>query len=142
MPLSRDEIVEIRTHAHRYAGPYTPTYFKLAAAVVRLADHLLETPAVCGDDLPTSAENAIARDHILRGALELAAKEPEPLAPSCGTCRYWFAMPEVSDNRGQCRRRPPIAFSGDELLAAFPQTFSADWCGEHNGRPHPLRVLG
>lgn len=138
--LTPDEIEEIRLHAHRYAGPYTPTYHRLATAVKRLAEHLQETAAVCADDLPTAEETAAARNHILRGANELKAGGGRPEPSACANCRYWREIADADDDRGECRRRPPVASAG---VTPFPQSHATDWCGEWEGKsPHPLRVLG
>ena len=148
MPLTPDEIEEIRLHAHRYAGPFTPTYQRLASAVERLAQHIQETNAVCGDDLPTTEETAEARDHILRGAEELKRRRAvegwrektvassnlhHGVGESCASCRHWH---RGRGEAGVCRRYPPRV--GQER----PEVMSSEWCGEYQSlTPHPLRVM-
>jgi hypothetical protein len=129
--LTADEIEEIRLHARRYSGPFTPTFQKLAANVERLVAHITEDDMACADDLPTSDENAAARDHILRGQAELRRVGP-PGPPSCGSCVFWVAGSGPSMH-GRCRRHPPR----DQ---GFPSTTVTEWCGEYQARPQPLRV--
>ena len=159
MPLTPDEIEEIRLHAHRYAGPFTPTYHRLATAVERLAGHIQETKTVCGDDVPTEAENAEARDHILRGAEELkraravagwkritaesAARLHGGEPPRCESCRWWQAIEASDEDRGLCRASLPMSPSPGDVMGEWLQTLPGDWCRHHEPRlPHPLRVLG
>lgn len=67
---------------------------------------------------------------------------------SCGTCRFWIALPEQSQVRGfvvgACRRRSPtrnwdFAVSpphstrdGKRWTGRWPLTAEDDWCGEHS----------
>jgi hypothetical protein len=43
----------------------------------------------------------------------------------CETCTYWYDLNE--DNRGQCRRSPPLL---QEFKTLWPETKGFDWCGE------------
>jgi hypothetical protein len=63
------------------------------------------------------------------------------LKPRCADCRYW----ETTDSDiGDCRRAPPgvstlapeAAASGGALRAVWPQTATADWCGEFERIEH------
>ena len=38
--MTADEIEAVRLHAHRYSGPFTPTFQRLAISVERLVDEL------------------------------------------------------------------------------------------------------
>lgn len=159
MPLSRDEIEEIRLHAHRYAGPFTPTFQRLAANIGRLVSHILENPMP--DDLPTTEENAAAAshaDHILRGAEELKRRQAvegwrektlassdryhaAPAVPiACRSCQWWDEQ-EHGRGRGLCRAALPQADVGGD--GVWPVTRGDDWCRLHEpAAPHPLRVHG
>jgi hypothetical protein len=61
------------------------------------------------------------------------------MADTCSICRYW-GPPAVGDNRGNCRRYPPLPLFGthwgkpgdglSHLESHFPQVYGTDWCGE------------
>lgn len=54
--------------------------------------------------------------------------------PTCSTCRFWD--PTESRQRGLCRRNAPRSHLGPAgmdvpVQAVWPETLSADWCGQH-----------
>src|SRR5688572_22971303 len=48
---------------------------------------------------------------------------------TCSDCAYWQQMADGSDI-GRCRRYPPVLY-GTGAMAAWPQSRSGAWCGEH-----------
>ena len=54
---------------------------------------------------------------------------------NCATCRFWRPG---ADGRGECRRRAPLPTLDDRkhYVAVWPVTRAADWCGEHQPKPH------
>jgi hypothetical protein len=60
--------------------------------------------------------------------------------PTCATCRWWDALPEVSEVFGMCCAKMP---SGDyrrtvtiegrrvEIEVSWPPAHRTNWCGEH-----------
>jgi hypothetical protein len=138
MPLTPDEVESIRLHARNYAGPFTPTYQRLAAAVVSLAEHIQGGKAMADD------ESVVARDHILRGAEELkrSSADRQPAASVCQTCRWWDPISDADGERGLCRASLPISTSEHSVWGEWLQTGSRDWCRHHEpAKPHPLRVF-
>lgn len=72
-----------------------------------------------------------------------------PVPPTCESCRFWD-LREPHHTYGDCRRLPPrntLSVYGTDLgggrikvemtshvAASWPNTASADWCGEHKAR--------
>jgi hypothetical protein len=54
--------------------------------------------------------------------------------PTCATCRWWHRY-EVGADDAECRRFPPVIprfhDDGFPIQAAFPVTWTNDYCGEH-----------
>jgi hypothetical protein len=61
---------------------------------------------------------------------------------SCEKCVFWESIAaqgiDPSDQRGECRRMPPVAWPDDSstwesptsTLGRWPHTTAIDWCGE------------
>lgn len=56
----------------------------------------------------------------------------KPLA--CSNCAYWFGIEATDNERGECRRNPPIIIptpgQAQSVIGSHPQTDCDAWCGE------------
>jgi hypothetical protein len=67
----------------------------------------------------------------------IATQLPISISETCGACRYWKKWAKPG---GECRRNAPQAvmlhadIDDAELIAYWPGTDDADWCGEWEAR--------
>lgn len=49
----------------------------------------------------------------------------------CSGCHFWL---EIHDERGNCRRKPPVVLWNEddsEAVTEWPVVFASQWCGEY-----------
>lgn len=56
----------------------------------------------------------------------------------CDNCRFF--EPNITNDRGECRKKPPVLFDNDNLDGYFPRVDSDDWCGEYSPKPEKSKV--
>lgn len=66
-------------------------------------------------------------------------------SPCCENCMYWDTSTWIKideNDTNACRRYPPSRVNSTE--SEFPETYAADWCGEHSrdtsNRPRKKKV--
>ena len=85
---------------------------------------------------PTTAKPTAARS-LTCGTITTTTKLMSTTS-NCRLCAYWAQEPD-SNSIGSCRRYAPEPVPGNEGLAAWPKTFSTNWCGDFKRGTYALK---